>query len=116
MHNFMQLGVRDAEFPAPNRRRASDGGVFERIAKSVSTNHSSRAHDYQALLTRAGNIHCTAPVTAKALLELRWLLAVMITRVPPASPRRADALQTTTRHPSSQACRGNGARRPSSVV
>src|ERR1700752_1440012 len=30
--------------------------MFERIAKSVSTNHSSRAHDYQALLTRAGDI------------------------------------------------------------
>src|SRR5580692_2533311 len=69
MHNFMQLGVRDAEFPAPNRRRAFDGGVFEPIAKSVSTNHSSRAHDYQALLTRAGNIHCTPPVHCKGALE-----------------------------------------------
>jgi hypothetical protein len=69
MHNFMQLAVRDAEFPAPNRRRASNGGLFERIAKSVSTNHSGRAHDYQALLTRAGNIHCTAPVAAKLLVE-----------------------------------------------
>ena len=36
MHDFMQLGVRDAEFPAPNRRRASDGEVFERIGALVS--------------------------------------------------------------------------------
>src|ERR1700756_244807 len=115
MHNFMQLGVRDAEFPAPNRRRASDGGVFERITKSVSTNHSSRAHDYQALLTCARNIHCTAPIATKALVEPSWLLAVMIMRVPPASPRTVDAPQTTTRHPSSQTCRGSGAK-PTSCV
>src|SRR5580693_9855673 len=113
MQNFMQLGVRDAEFPAPDRRRGSDGGVFERIAQSVSTNHSSRAHDYQALLNRAGNIHCTAPVIAKALVEIRWLLAVIIMRVPPASPRTADAPQTTTRHPSSQTYRDNGVMRAS---
>jgi hypothetical protein len=46
--------------------------VFERIAKSVSTNHSGRAHDYQALLTRAGYIHFTAPFAAKPLVEPSW--------------------------------------------
>src|ERR1700751_6411259 len=98
MHDFMQLGVREAEFPAPNRRRASDVGVFERIAKSVSTDHSSRAHDYQTLLTCARRIHRPAPVAAKALVKPNWPLAVMIVPVPPASPRTADAPQRATRH------------------
>src|ERR1700757_5110298 len=96
MQNFFQLGVRDAEISAPDSRHTSDDGVFERIANGVSANHPSRAHNYQANLTRPRSIHPRLPVAAKALVEPIWLVAVMIMRVPRASPRRAGALETAT--------------------
>ena len=54
MQNLCQLGVRDAELPAPDRRHTSDGGVIERVAKGVSADHSGRAHDYKALWPAVG--------------------------------------------------------------
>jgi hypothetical protein len=57
MQNLFQLGVRDADLPAPDRRRMSDGGMLERTAKRVSTDHPSRAHDYNACLPCRGNVH-----------------------------------------------------------
>src|ERR1700677_5308613 len=52
MQNLFQLGVRDAGVSAPNGSHTGNGGGFERVAKSVSTNHSSRAHDNKTLLVR----------------------------------------------------------------
>src|ERR1700757_3231583 len=75
------LGTRDTEFPAPDGCYRSDSRVFDRIAESISANHSRRAHDYQALVTGTGKIHCTAPVAAKALVGPSWLPAVMIERL-----------------------------------
>jgi hypothetical protein len=53
MENLFQLRVPDAELSAPDGRHSSDGGVIEGVAKGVSTDHSRRAHDDQALRHRA---------------------------------------------------------------
>jgi hypothetical protein len=50
MQNLCQLGMRDAELPAPDRCRTSDGGVLYRVTKALSADHSRRAHDYKGLL------------------------------------------------------------------
>jgi hypothetical protein len=50
MQNFSQLGMREAKLPAADRRHMTDGRVLQRVAKSVSADHSRRAHDYNALL------------------------------------------------------------------
>jgi hypothetical protein len=46
MQNFVQLGVRYAKRPADDRRHASNGGVVQRKAKSVATDHSTTTHNY----------------------------------------------------------------------
>jgi hypothetical protein len=56
MQNLFQLGVRESKLPTPDSGYTSDGWVFERVAKGVSADHSSRAHDYKALLVRGRNI------------------------------------------------------------
>src|SRR6202007_2078072 len=75
MQDLFQLGVRDADISAPDSRHTSDDGVLERIAKGVSANHPSRAHNYQANPTRPRSIHPRLPVAAKALIEPIWLVA-----------------------------------------
>ena len=57
MENIFQLGVRDSKLPAPDHRRTRQGGMIERVAKGVSTDHSRRAHDYNAFLARRRNTH-----------------------------------------------------------
>src|ERR1700692_1637767 len=52
MLNLRELGMRDADLLAPNRRHTSDSGVLECVAKCVSADHSSRANDYDAPLAR----------------------------------------------------------------
>src|SRR5258706_878433 len=49
MQNLVQLGVRNAELPAPDRNHASDGGGSERVSQLVPTYHSGRGHDHQAI-------------------------------------------------------------------
>src|ERR1700757_4921518 len=102
MHNFMQLGVRNAEFPTPNRRRASDGGVFERIAEGVTAHHSCSAHDYKPLSANRSNVHLRLHGNATAFVDSVWWFEVMIMCAPPASRHRAGAPQTAMRHPFSQ--------------
>jgi hypothetical protein len=57
MENFFQLGVQDPKLPAPDHRRTCHGGMIERVAKGVFTDHSRRAHDYNAFLARRRNTH-----------------------------------------------------------
>ena len=46
-----------AELPAPDSGHSSDGCVLECVAKGVSTDHSSRTHDYKAGLIRCRSVH-----------------------------------------------------------
>ena len=50
MEHLVQFRMRDARGLAADRGRTSDGGVIERVAKRVATDHSSRADDDQPLL------------------------------------------------------------------
>jgi hypothetical protein len=45
MQDLFELWVADAELLAPNRSHAIHGGIVEPVAKSVSADHSSRAHN-----------------------------------------------------------------------
>jgi hypothetical protein len=45
VQNLSQLGVRDAEFLAPDSGHISDAGMVKCVTKSVAADHSSRAHD-----------------------------------------------------------------------
>ena len=77
----------DPELPAPDSSHTCDGGVLERVAKSVSADHSGRTHDYKACLARCRNVHGR---------PRRAVSTVMTVRAPPASRRRAGAPQTAT--------------------
>src|SRR6476659_8062467 len=95
MQNLRQLGMRNVEPPAPNNCDPPDGRLLPRIAKRISTDHSSRADDDQSLLL---------------------LGAVMIVRFRPPIRRTAGAPRTAMRHRISQTCRGSEATRPSGAV
>jgi len=45
MENLFQFRVREVRGLTADRGRTSDGGVIERIAKRVATNHSGRTDD-----------------------------------------------------------------------
>jgi hypothetical protein len=70
MQNLLQLGVRVAELPAPERRHTFNGGVLECVAKSVATDHSRRAHDDQALRARRRNVGSRLRDAAWAVLGI----------------------------------------------
>jgi sigma-54 interacting transcriptional regulator len=55
IENFFQLGVGAAELPAPNGGHTCDGRVLGRVAKGLSTDHSTRAYDDKALQVRGRN-------------------------------------------------------------
>jgi hypothetical protein len=55
IENFFQLGVGDAELPAPNGGHSCDGRVLERVAKGLPTDQSTRAYDDKALQVRGRN-------------------------------------------------------------
>jgi hypothetical protein len=94
MQNLVELGVRYPNLPAANRRHTSNGWVVQRIAKGVSTDHSSRAHDYKTCLSRRRGTLMTACA-------------------PPASRRGAGALRIARCRPLWRRCRGSGAPRSS---
>jgi hypothetical protein len=52
VHNLVQLGMRNVELPANDRRRRLDGGMLERIAKGVSTDHSRRGATWRGVSER----------------------------------------------------------------
>src|SRR5579872_7341595 len=60
VHNLIQLGMGEVELPPNDCRRDFDSWMFQRVAKSVSTNHSCRAHDYKAFLVCCRNVHATS--------------------------------------------------------
>jgi hypothetical protein len=111
VHNLVQLGMRNVELAANDRRRRLDGGVLERIAKGVSTDHSRRAHNYKACLIPRRNVHPRPRGAAKAIIEAIWLAGVMTVRAPPASPGTAGVPQTATGRPSSQTGPRSGERK-----
>ena len=57
MDNLIQLGMRDTDLSPPDGRHTSNGGMVQRIAKSVAADHSGRTHDYQTFLARRRNVH-----------------------------------------------------------
>src|SRR4029077_10102880 len=57
MQNLDELGMRDADVAAPDRRHASDSGILKRIAKGISADHSCGADDCKALLSWLRKIH-----------------------------------------------------------
>src|SRR5258708_3780554 len=93
--------MRNVELPANDHRRRLDGGMVERIAKGVSTDHSRRAHNYKACLMGRRNVHPRPRGAAKVISEAIWLDGVMKVRAPLTSRRTADAPQTSKRRPSS---------------
>src|SRR5882762_11830588 len=52
MQNLCQLGMRNAELPAPDRRYTADSRILKRAAQGVSADHPRCAHNYKALLVR----------------------------------------------------------------
>jgi hypothetical protein len=62
MQNLFRLGVCDAELPPHDRRHSSDRVVVERVAESVSADHSGRAHDSKTCLARRRSVHNGAPL------------------------------------------------------
>src|SRR6266478_5831494 len=106
--------MRNVELPANDRRRRLDGGMVERIAKGVSTDHSRRAHNYKACLIPRRNVHPQLRGAATAIIEAICLAGDMC--APLTSRRTADAPQTPTRRPPSRTCRDIVARRASSVA
>ena len=77
VHNLVQPGMRNVELPANDRRRRLDGGMLERIAKGVSTDHSRRAHQYKACLIPRRNVHPRPRGAANVIIEAIWLAGVM---------------------------------------
>ena len=115
--DFFRRGhVSCADLSAPDNRHTSNGGVLERIAKGVSTDHSSCGNDYKPLLSSRRNVHPQPRGAAKDVIKAAWLVAIMTVRAPPASRRRDSAPQTATSRLSSRTCRGSGAKRASSVA
>jgi hypothetical protein len=57
MHHLVQLGMGYAQLPAADRRHTFNAGVVERMEKSVSADHSRRAHDDKAFVAGRRNIH-----------------------------------------------------------
>src|SRR6266478_7492519 len=116
MRNLCQLGMRNAELPAPDRHHTSDGGVLERVAKGVSADHSCRANDHKALLARHRNVHVRLGEAAKALIEDVRLVGVITVRAPPSSRRTADARQIAKRRRSLRTGPSTGELQSSGVV
>src|SRR4029077_10285685 len=52
VYDFIQLGMRDIELSANDRRYAFHRRMSQGVAKSVSTNHSRRTYKNKALLSR----------------------------------------------------------------
>jgi hypothetical protein len=50
MQDLFELWVADAELLAPNRSHAIHGGIVEREANSVASNHSRRTDNDKAFL------------------------------------------------------------------
>jgi hypothetical protein len=50
MQNLVQLGVREARFPAADGRYTRNGGMVERVAKGITAHHPRGAHDDKTLL------------------------------------------------------------------
>jgi hypothetical protein len=57
MQNLSQLGVRDAELPAADSGHTADGRMVKCVTKSVATDHSTPADDYNPLLADRRNVH-----------------------------------------------------------
>src|SRR5882672_4329879 len=86
MQDLVELGMRDPEPPAADRRHALDVRVLERVAKGASADHPGRANDDEALLARRWNVHARPRGVAKSLMEATRCFAVMTMRRSAASP------------------------------
>src|SRR5579863_3989495 len=70
MYDLLQFRVRDAELPAPYRSHTGDGGVLEREAQGVSTDHACRTHDGDPYLARCRYVHSPSEAPATTLMPL----------------------------------------------
>ncbi len=69
MNDFFQLGVRDTERLAPDRRDTSDGGILQGVAQCVPADHPARTNDGQVRFGWQG--HESAPSSIQSTKSLR---------------------------------------------
>jgi hypothetical protein len=101
---------------APDNRHTSNGGVLERIAKGVTTDHFQLRQRLQTASVQPSERLSTTSRCCKGRHQSCLVVAIMTVRAPPASRRRDSAPQTARSRLSSRTCRGSEAKRASSVA